>query len=277
MSSLTSAHLPNELKRMMFSDPCLEYYDLFCASCVNRDWRSFILAANDIRQRMYLPCLEHSEDTTVSPAVLGPDAEIHIDHRLPHQMKLKAVILNGDPRQLPDLEVAPWDRVEIHTLLKAFRTYRRRKHNEASNQPVNLTVSYQLLNYCKKPHIDRNSATWREMFATQPPLMRLTVILETKECSPHGVQTVYTRFPIHNGNGVTLGDIIGVLWHPQLMRNIGLVLYPDDPENVCQCYHTTNGQEVYYRVQMAMEKGISPAEARRMIWEGEHGNAHGRF
>lgn len=281
------ACLPAELKIMVFVDDSLEYYDLFCASCVNKEWRSIILSEDVIRKRMWLPCLDRSKDTVLPQRILDPIAEIHIDHRLPHQMNLKAVILKNDPRQLPHLTAAPWDSVEIHTLFKAFRTYRKRLHGESANKPVDLTVSYQLLRYCKKPHIDRNSATWREMYATKPPLMHLTVILETKVCSTiHGIQIVHTRFPIYNKNGVTLGNIVDVLWYPQLMRNIGLV--PNDLQcrgykshrdhwNVCRCYHTTNGQEVYYKVQMAIGKGTSVAEARRMIWEGENGNEHGEF
>jgi len=287
MSSPTSAHLPNELKRMIFSDPCLEYFDLLRASCVNREWRSFISDADDIRKRMFLPCLDRSQDVVTPPAASQPDAEIHVDHKLPHKMKLEAVILQGDPHQLPDVTAPPWDVVEIHPLLNMFRTYRRPHHSSAQNHPFDFTISYQLLKHCKKPHVDRSSATWRSMFATKPPVMRLTVNLETEECSTEGVRTLHTKFPIHNENGVTLGDVVDILWYPQLMRNIGLV--PDDRRcrgykllpyyewNVCHCYHSTNFQEVYYRVQMAVAQGKSLEEVRSIRSKGISENEHGQF
>ena len=287
MSSPTSAHLPNELKRMIFSNPCLGYFDLLRVSCVNREWRSFISDADDIRQRMFLPCLDPSQDVVTPPAAPMPDAELYIDHRLPHKMKLEAVILHDDPYQLPDVTATPWDSLEIHPLLEMFRTYRIPNHSGTANQPVDLTISYQLLKHCKKPHIDRSSATWRAMFATEPPVLRLTVNLETEECSTEGLRTLHTKFPIHSESGVTLGDVVDILWYPQLMRNIGLV--PDDRRcrgyrllpyyewNVCHCYHSTNFQEVYYRVQMAVAQGKSLEEVLSIRTKGIEENEHGTF
>ena len=287
MSSPTSAHLPNELKRMIFSNPCLGYFDLLRVSFVNREWRSFAMDVDDIRQCMFLPCLDRSQDMVTPPAASGPEAEIYIDHRLPHKMKLEAVILQDDPRQLPDVMATPWDGVEIHPLLEMFRTYRIPHHSDAANPKVDLTISYQLLKHCKKPHVDRSSATWREMFATQPPVMRLIVNLKTEQCSSQDVRTLHTKFPIHSENGVTLGEVVDILWYPQLMRNIGLVLddrwcrgyklLPYYEWNVCHCYHSTNFQEVHYRVQMAVEQGKSLAEVRSIRDKGITENEHGKF
>jgi hypothetical protein len=196
-------------------------------------------------------------------------------------MKLEAVILHDDPHQLPDVTANPWDGVDIHPILKTFRTYRIPHHSSPENQPVDLTISYQILKHCKKPHVDRSSATWRSMFAIKLPVMRLTVNLETEECSSQGVRTLHTKFPLHSESGVTLGDVVDILWYPQLMRNIGLV--PDDRGcrgykllpyyewNVCHCYHSTNFQEVYYRVQMAVEQGRDLAEVRRIREKGTSG------
>ena len=287
MSSPTSAHLPNELKRIIFSDPSLGYFDLLRASCVNREWRSFILDADDIRQRIFLPCLDRSQDMVTPPAAPRPEAEIHIDHRLPHKMKLEAVILHDDPYQLPDVTATPWDGVDIHPLLKMFRTYRRPHHRDPADQKIDLTISYQLLKHFKKPHVNRSSAIWRDMLATQPPVMRLIVNLETGQCSSQDVRTLHTKFPVHSENGATLGDVVDILWYPQLMRNIGLVLddrrcrgyklLPYYEWNVCHCYHSTNFQEVYYRVQMAVEQGKSLAEVRSMRDKGIAENEHGQF